>query len=162
MQAPKKRDASNGSIGDESVNGSMISGMLGAQQSQGYMSGGGVPTDNESARLSNVQPYKYNRGDPALGYGSIQKVNPVPKGPSRSRAKRQPSEAGQSSVNSFTNSALPTISNQSSNNRMAKPKNSYGAMTTLQAGDDSQKIRVRKASPDAINLMLANAQANKQ
>lgn len=39
----------------------MVSGVLSnpQMQSSGYVSGG-VPTDNESARLSNVQPYKYN------------------------------------------------------------------------------------------------------
>lgn len=38
------------------------------------MSGGGIPTDTESARLSNVQTYKFNSEKPPRN--SIQKIPP--------------------------------------------------------------------------------------
>jgi len=46
----------------------------------GYMSGGGLQTDTESARLSNVQPYKFNagnrNGEKFANSLNIRKINP--------------------------------------------------------------------------------------
>lgn len=44
----------------------------------GYLSGNGLQTDNESARLSNVQPYKYNNLQNKLDRngGNIRKIQP--------------------------------------------------------------------------------------
>ena len=64
VQTHKKRDVSNDSVGYESKNGSMASGLTGHNQqppSLGYMSGGLI-TDTESARLSNVHSYYYKSG----------------------------------------------------------------------------------------------------
>jgi hypothetical protein len=48
----------------------MVSGILGNLSQAGYLSAG-IPTDSESARLSNVQPYKYYRNENQGMGGSI-------------------------------------------------------------------------------------------
>ena len=63
----------------------MINGHYGSGgMSSGYVSGG-IGTDTESARLSNVQPYKYNiprnknkaaDKNPVYGLCEIKKINP--------------------------------------------------------------------------------------
>lgn len=49
------------------------------QNSHGYLSNG-LATDTESARLSNVQPYKFNTNGPggkgSQGLSNIRKINP--------------------------------------------------------------------------------------
>lgn len=60
VQDPKARDHSIGGSSDgggdaRSMQGSILSGAH-----HGYTSAGGMQTDTESARLSNVQPYKFN------------------------------------------------------------------------------------------------------
>ena len=68
VQDPRQRDHSLGnSSGAEDNTSLMRAGSVGdknpfqpASSVGGYMSNGGMQTDNESARLSNVQPYKYN------------------------------------------------------------------------------------------------------
>ncbi len=42
-----------------SISNSAYGGGYQSQQASGYLSGG-IGTDTESARLSNIQPYKYN------------------------------------------------------------------------------------------------------
>ena len=58
MQDPRHRDHSIGGSSDgadnRSLQNSSINGMA------GYLSGGAREKDTESARLSNVQPYKFN------------------------------------------------------------------------------------------------------
>ena len=61
VQDPKNRDHSIGGSSDGGENRSLqgsVTGMM--QPSNGYVSGGGIQTDAESARLSNVLPYKFN------------------------------------------------------------------------------------------------------
>lgn len=55
-----------------SISNSAYGGGYQSQQASGYLSGG-IGTDTESARLSNIQPYKYNGNS---GVASIQKVHP--------------------------------------------------------------------------------------
>jgi len=65
VQDPRQRDHSIGnSSGAEDNRSNQASSIGGFPLSVGgYLSGGGggLQTDNESARLSNVQPYKYNK-----------------------------------------------------------------------------------------------------
>ena len=49
----------------------------------------GAPTDNESARKSNIMPYKFNGSSPPQGAQNIIKVTPhgLPQPPSRSQIR---------------------------------------------------------------------------
>lgn len=74
VQDPRARDHS---IGNSSANEDQNSSVGGFPQSVGgYLSGGGLQTDNESARLSNVQPYKYNITNKLDRNFNIKKVQP--------------------------------------------------------------------------------------
>ena len=75
VQNPKKRDHS---VGGSSCEDNQAS-MSGPQSiaNLGYLSGG-LQTDTESARLSNVQPYKYNQvgRPPHPNQVNIKKISP--------------------------------------------------------------------------------------
>ena len=77
VQNPKMRDHS---VGGSSCEDNPAGHMSGPQSiaNLGYLSGG-MQTDTESARLSNVQPYKYNHlGKPPGGAHQvpIKKISP--------------------------------------------------------------------------------------
>ena len=83
VQDPRARDhslggSSDGGTHDRGENRSMRSmqgSAIGLQQSHGYVSGG-MQTDTESARLSNVQPYKFNSQNRNQKQLNIRKINP--------------------------------------------------------------------------------------
>jgi hypothetical protein len=82
VQDKRNRDHSIGGSSDGGDKQSLQGSAIGMQQSHGYLSNG-LQTDTESARLSNVQPYKFNTNAGGNRKGNsnkamnIRKVNPT-------------------------------------------------------------------------------------
>lgn len=72
----EREDATSPFVNSKSATNSVVSGMINRGPS-GYISGT-IATDNESARLSNVQPYKYNTitRENLNAISNIRKVSP--------------------------------------------------------------------------------------
>lgn len=148
--APPKRDGSMSPDGDaQSVSGSQF----------GYQSNGGssvlshgIPTDSESSRFSTIHHYKYNGGGSPSPHQyknvNIQKVSPnapLSRGHGAPRPNIHRSEFNASQQPSEQN--MPLI---------IKKADEYSAQK------QTISTQGRKASPEAMSIMLSNLKANQK
>lgn len=129
----KRRDGSAGSD-NNSLSPSV-------QQSAGYLSGG-LQTDTESARLSNVQSFKYNAVNRNPNASSIQKVAPP-------RGMSEEFRLNESTV-------LPELNRSQLTGTIRNP-NLSTITNSGQTIEPTVQGHHRRASPESLAIMLANA-----
>ena len=179
VQDPRARDHSigNSSGAEDSMSINRNSNPFPPGSVNGYLSNGGMQTDNESARLSNVQPYKYNHLPNKLKDNpnavNIKKIHPnqVQLAPVSRNKSRQGSRANSRNLVEGYNKASSVVMAPTGIKSIIGAGDHYGAesmlsgvstgvntnlLPQLKPGKDNQSAA---AGPVDMNLKRANAEA---
>ncbi len=148
--APPKRDASMSPDDAQSQNGSSFGGSVFGAQSHGGGSvlSHGIPTDSESSRFSTINSYKYNASPTPHQFKNVNIMKVSPNAP-LSRGNGIP---------------RPNIHRNDPNSSPQPLEQTMPSIIKRADDYSSQKQplqnQVRKASPEAMSIMIQNLRAN--